>query len=206
LPHLLALAAQVTVWATIGGRALTIFGYTSPLTTVRLEGQQVAEQVTSDAKGYFLFDGIILPLPKPNYPELCLTAFDDDFRTSFPTCLPVLPVDPFSFSIGPVILPPTISIEKSIQGLTLPNSTVNIFVPKEAFSKDLPTYQVKTNDNGFYELNLPNAPRLGKWHVYAATSFQGSPSPKSNTLVMNVQPKLISTLLLIRNFFLSFFI
>ena len=152
---------KITVSATIGESKLTLFGWTSPQSLVELQGQRVSESVIANEQGYFFFDRILLPAPRssqsevePTYPELCLASIDSLSRASFPTCLPPLPLGSFDMSIGPVLLPPTLSLftvrtfgraqskplsnlskgsflpnEQAIaQDLTIPNSEVNIFL------------------------------------------------------------------------------
>jgi len=157
---------EITVSATIGESRLTLFGWTSPQSLVELQGQRVSESVIANEQGYFFFDRILLPAPRsprsasgvgevePTYPELCLSSIDSLSRVSFPTCLPPLPLGSFDISIGPVLLPPTLSLftvrtfgraqskplsnlskgnflpnEQAIaQGLTIPDSEVNIFL------------------------------------------------------------------------------
>ncbi|MBM3205760.1 hypothetical protein FJZ41_02870, partial [Candidatus Shapirobacteria bacterium] len=135
---------KIIVSAAIGEPKLTLWGYSSPNSLVQLQGERVAEETIAQSDGYFLFDRIFLPLPNPDYPELCLSAIDTQSRISFPVCLPPLPVGLFDLSVGPVLLPPTISLEKgfflpkeqiSAEGLTIPNTQVNIFLANEISRK-----------------------------------------------------------------------
>lgn len=198
----------ITVTATIGEPKLTLFGYTSPNALVELKGIRVSEDVIADQKGYFFFDRVFLPRPTPKYPELCLNSIDTQSRISFPTCLPSLPTGPFDISIGPVLLPPTISLEKgnflpfqqvTAQGATIPNTEVAIYLynadPSAGFKAfwlispvlaySLPAYKIQADENGNFEFNLPaNRPNL--WRVFASSFYLGSPSPKSNTLTFRV--------------------
>ncbi len=185
---------QITVSATIGESRLTLFGYTSPQALVELQGQRVSESVIANDQGYFFFDRILLPAPRssqsevePTYPELCLASIDSLSRVSFPTCLPPLPLGSFDMSIGPVLLPPTLSLftvslsnlskgsflpnEQAIaQGLTIPDSEVNIFLANNlthslrfsfipsVYAYFIPRYQIKADANGHFEFNLPSSP------------------------------------------------
>ncbi len=203
---------EITVSATIGEPKLTLFGYSSPNSLVQLQGERVAEETIADKSGYFLFDRIFLPLPNPDYPELCLNAIDTESRTSFPTCLPALPLGPYDISIGPVLLSPTISLEKgyflpeeliNAQGLTIPNTQVTIFLANEAgdkksifskiqkilspvvFAYSLPQYQIKADSQGRFDFNLPTIKQTN-WRLFASSQFQGSPSPKSNSLSFKI--------------------
>ena len=139
------------------------------------------------------------------YPELCLTSTDTQSRISFPTCLPPLPLGPFEISIGPVLLPPTLNLSKGsflpneqviAQGLTIPNSEVTIFLANNltpllrfsfipsVYAYFIPRYQIKADANGHFEFNLPAS--KAEWKIFAAATYLGSPSPKSNTLTFRI--------------------
>jgi len=198
--------AQITISASIGEPKLTLFGYSSPHSLVQLQGERMAEEVIADDNGYFFFDRVFLPYPNPQYPELCLNAIDTQSRISFPVCLPPLPIGPFNISIGPVLLAPTFSLEKGsflpqeqvkAEGLTMPNTEVNIFLANdvssqkqnllsklfrfEASAYSLPQYQIKSDSQGRFEFSLPTI-KSNNWRLFTAAEFQGSPTPKSNTL------------------------
>ncbi len=199
---------EVTVSASIGESRLTLFGYTSPQALVQLEGQRVAEEVVAGQNGFFFFDRIFLPKPNPQYPELCLTSIDTQSRISFPNCLPPLPTEPFNINIGPVLLPPTFTLAKGsflpkeqivAEGLTIPNSEVIIYLANDAakksfisrlvpaaFAYTLPQYQTQADQNGRFEFNLPTIKR-SNWKIFAGALYQGSPTPKSNTLNFKIQ-------------------
>jgi len=199
---------EIKVSASIGEPKLTLFGYSSPQGLIQLQGDRVDEQVIADEKGYFFFDRIFLPLPNPEYPELCLTTTDTQSRASFPTCLPRLPIGNYLISVGPVLLPPTVSLDKGIfitkeqikaQGLTIPNSEVNIFLAndqskikrlslvKSAHAYNLPSYKTVSDQNGYFEFNLPNEEQ-SSWKMFAGANFLNSPTPKSNTLNFKIIP------------------
>ena len=212
---------QITVSATIGESRLTLFGWTSPQSLVELQGQRVSESVIANDQGYFFFDRILLPAPRsprsasgvgevePTYPELCLSSIDSLSRVSFPTCLPPLPLGSFDISIGPVLLPPILSLSKGnflpneqaiAQGLTIPNSEVTIFLANNltpslrfsfipsVYAYFIPRYQIKADANGHFEFNLPAGPPAGgaSWRVFATATHLGLPSPKSNTLTFRI--------------------
>ena len=215
---------EITVSATIGESRLTLFGWTSPQSLVELQGQRVSESVIANDQGYFFFDRILLPAPRsprsasgvgevePTYPELCLTSIDTQSRASFPTCLPPLPrqlAGSFDMSIGPVLLPPTLNLSKGsflpneqviAQGLTIPNSEVNIFLANNltpslrfsfipsVYAYFIPRYQIKADANGHFEFNLPSSPPTSgtSWKIFATATHLGLPSPKSNTLTFRI--------------------
>lgn len=203
---------EIKVSATIGEPKLTIFGYSSPNSLVKLEGNRVSEQTIADQTGYFLFDRVFLPNPDPKYPELCLSAIDTQSRISFPTCLPELPLGLYLSEIGPVLLPPTISLEKGVflsneqikaTGATLPNSKVNIFLANDntqteksfwsfelvskAEAYSIPQYQIISDETGHFEFNLPSQ-KQADWKMFAGSQLNQSPTPKSNTLTFAIVP------------------
>jgi len=210
---------QIKVSAAIGEPKLTLFGYTSPNAQVELKGFRVFERTLANSDGYFIFDRIFLPPPSQDvflreavYPELCLIALDIWGLTSFPVCLPPLPDGPFDIQAGPVLLPPTLTLEKgsfytesqiTARGQTIPNSQVTIYLannssgkpslihffsnllahPVQAYS--LPKYDLKADQAGHFEFNLP-AVQPATWKLFAATTFLESPSPKSNSLTFKI--------------------
>ncbi len=204
---------QVTVSATIGEPILTIFGYTSPQALVKLDGFRTADHVLSDTTGYFRFEKVYLPLADPNYPELCLTSVDTQSRLSnFPTCLPPLPGGRLDITVGPVLLPPTLSLSKGsilssskgnflpseqviARGSTIPNAKVIVYLANDLGKKlalirsaeaySLPIYETIADGRGNFEFNLP-ADQPSLWRLFASAEFAGSPTPKSNTLVFRI--------------------
>jgi hypothetical protein len=136
----------ITVTATVGEPKLTLFGYTSPSALVNLAGIGLANQTIADQTGYFSFNRIFLPLPtlhwvsptyqSETYPELYLNAVDTLGRVSSPVILPNLPLGPYEITVGPVLLPPTLTLEKgqylpgeqiTASGQTIPNAEITIF-------------------------------------------------------------------------------
>lgn len=207
LSSLLLAAWPITISATIGEPRLTLFGWSSPLSLIQLEGQRVAEQVISQENGFFLFDRVLLP---PANPELCLSVVDRGSRVSaFPTCLPALPAGNYELNVGPVLLPPTLIIgsgafeakgQVSAKGSTIPNTKVKVFLNNDyrqarfqtpsALAYGLPSYEIRADKRGNYELNLPYQPaqqlQQTQWRIFASAEYQESPTPKSNTLTFTV--------------------
>lgn len=121
----------VTVSFSLGENRFTLFGYSSPQAQVTLDGMGVFDQTQADYRGYFEFLNRFSPF-SPR--EACLTAKDQFGRLSVPVCLPTFPTDK-NVTIGPVIMPPTLSLDKSdyfvgdeviLSGQTIPNSDVNL--------------------------------------------------------------------------------
>jgi len=125
------ISKDVGVWAFLGECRFNLYGYTSPKALVTIEGAGIYDQTYSDDQGYFQFASRFSPF-SPR--EACLSAKDQFGRTSPPTCLPPFPVK-YDVSIGPVILPPTLSLDKQnyylgdeivLAGQTIPDSEVNL--------------------------------------------------------------------------------
>ena len=191
-------SASTTVTASIPENRVTIFGYTSPNSRVELSSSKVFAVTYSDQTGYFIFDKTILPR---NPSDLCLISFDNHGRTTSPTCIPPPPLYNYHTDIGPILLPPTISLENDqidpnstviSSGQAIPNSTVSInfykvnnngqsFV-KEVQAYSLPSLTATTDGLGNFSLNLPTA-YSSDYRLYASTKFQDNYSPKSNTLI-----------------------
>jgi len=190
--------ASTTITASIEENRVTIFGYTSPNSRVELSSPKVFAVTFSNQEGYFLFDKSILPR---NPSDLCLTSFDNHGRTTSPTCIPAPPPYNYHTDIGPILLPPTISLENDqidpnstviSSGQAIPNSTVSIhfykvndagqsFI-KEAQAYSLPALTTFTDILGNFSLNLPTA-YSSDYRLYASTKFNDNYSPKSNTLI-----------------------
>ena len=191
-------SASTTVTASIPENRVTIFGYTSPSSRVELSSSKVFAVTYSDQTGYYIFDKTILPR---NPSDLCLISFDNHGRTTSPTCIPPPPLYNYHTDIGPILLPPTISLENNqidpnstviSSGQAIPNSTVSInfykvnnngqsFV-KEVQAYSLPSLTATTDSLGNFNLNLPTA-YSSDYRLYASTKFQDNYSPKSNTLI-----------------------
>jgi hypothetical protein len=198
---------------------VVIYGYAPANSTVKLFGIQVASSTQAESDGFFIFRGLSLPtttsyLMGNLYPELCLQAIDDEKRTTQPVCIPPLSLKSGSRKTGPVILPPTISLEKGsftqgeqtkASGMTTPNTEVEVYfsrssspnflkIVKEVWAYNIPIYQTVSNNNGYFEFNLPSdSPE--DWKVFAASKTLGASSPKSNTLSFKVRPNFLQFLL-----------
>lgn len=191
----------VTVSASIEENRVKLFGYTSPRTRVELSSAKAFAVTYSDDAGYYLFDRTILPkLPG----ELCLTAIDDSQRRTVPTCIPEPPPVNYLTDIGPVILPPTITIDQDAirpnsttiaSGQGIPSSPIHIFIyqvsdraplfPKEVQAFGLPDFTTVTDASGNYSFNLPTA-YSSNYRLYSTVRYQDEPSPKSNTLTYHL--------------------
>lgn len=202
--------ASTIITASVGENRVTIYGYTSPNSKVELSNSQVYSQTYSDNSGYFLFDKTLLP--KENISDLCLISTDNNSRQTTPVCFPSPPKTNYHTDIGPILLPPTISLEESdinpnstvlTSGQAIPNSQVSLsfykvndsaksfsffpnltafLKPKKAYAYSLPSVMATTDKLGNFSLNLPTA-YASNYRLYATTKFNHDYSPKSNTLL-----------------------
>ena len=192
--------ANTIITASVDENRVTIYGYTSPNSKVELSNAQVYAQTYSDDSGYFIFDKTLLP--KVKLSDLCLTSTDNNSRQTTPVCFPAPPATNYHTDIGPILLPPTISLEESninpdstvlTSGQAIPNSQVNInfykvndsaqaFRVKEALAYSLPSVTATTDSQGNFSLNLPTA-YASDYRLYATAKFDNNYSPKSNTLI-----------------------
>lgn len=127
----IAFQNNVNVSVGIGGNAFVLYGYTSPYAIVILEGSGIYEQTNSNKSGYFEFRNLLGPLVAQ---ETCVMSIDTLGRISSPNCLPPFPIS-YSSSIGPVILSPSVSLDKGdyqvgeqaiLTGKTIPDSEVTL--------------------------------------------------------------------------------
>lgn len=128
---------DINVSAFVGDHYFTLYGYSSPMAQVTFDGLGIYDQTTADNKGYFEFKNRFSPL-SPR--EACLTAKDQLGRLTAPVCLPPFPTS-YDANIGPVIMPPTVSLNSSptggnyyvgdeivLSGQTVPNTAVDFSV------------------------------------------------------------------------------
>jgi hypothetical protein len=236
LPISTTTGALVTISADIGSPVLKLWGYGSPNSRIEVSGDKVSDFTYSASDGYFEFQKVYLPSPdNAFYPELCLIGIDVDGRSTPPTCIPPLPANGFSYDIGPVILPPTLSLEAGTvapstqveaSGITIPDSEVKIVmaednvlagsksgqslahfdIVKKAKAYFIPNYTVRSDRQGNFSFNMPST-SITNWRIFAITNYsQGARSPKSNTLIFNVISPGIITMGNIWKFILSLLI
>jgi hypothetical protein len=189
---------SVKISASIGENEVTIFGYSSPNSRIELTGINIYSLTFSQENGYFEFKKNVLP---KNPSELCFQSKDSNSRTSTLLCIPPPPATNYHTDIGPIILPPTISLEQDkinpnstviSSGQSVPNSPITIFFykvnnlaksfPKTALAYSLPPLKTNTDENGHYSLNLPTA-YSSNYRLYTSVQYNDNYSPKSNTLL-----------------------
>ncbi len=188
----------VSVSASVGEARVTIFGYTSKQNKVEISNPYVYATTFSDEKGYFTFDRILIPKKST---DLCLTVIDKYEQQSTPVCLPPPPASNYHTNIGPILLPPTLSLSKDkinphqtimSLGQAIPQSTVEIHLfknkdnaplaPKEVQAYSLPVLTLQADAEGNFSFNIPTVYQTN-FRLFANNIYLEAASPKSNTLV-----------------------
>ena len=208
-PESLESVAGVSVsnTASIGEYRFNLYGYTSPLAVVTFEGMGIFDVTTADDQGYFQFNNRFSPYSSR---EACLSSKDQFGRLSSPVCLPPFPVD-YNVTIGPVIISPTVSLNKTdfflgdrvvLSGQAIPNSEVNLAIfnenggeysfpsfsfikPVEAFT--FPKITSKSDNMGNFSINLPSS-SPEKYRLFAQVNYIKSISPNSVRLNLEILP------------------
>jgi hypothetical protein len=191
---------------------LAIFGYGPPASTIKIRAYGIDLDTISDDTGYFKFTN----LPFPNifsyplgyfYPELCLSALDNQGIASSPVCVPPLPTTSHESNIGPILLAPTISLSQgtvvkgeplTVSGETIPGSVVKIHLAYDSngsklqiissvSAEGLPISTVTASSSGKYEFSIPTN-EVSDGRIFTSTNYGGSGSPKSNTLTYYIKP------------------
>lgn len=195
----------VTVSASIGNFRFTLDGYSSPGALVTIQGMGIYNQTFANRDGYFQFSNSFSPF-SPR--EACLTAQDQLGRLTSPVCLP-----PFStnrnITIGPVILPPTVSMDKDVyyvgdeailSGQSIPNSQIvlSTFVKnkspriitqivKPVYADTIPQLTIKTDAKGNYSVALPSSSDEAM-RLFTQTKYNEQPSAQSINLNIKIWP------------------
>lgn len=195
----------VTVSASIGNFRFTLDGYSSPGALVTIQGMGIYDQTFANRDGYFQFSNSFSPF-SPR--EACLTAQDQLGRLTSPVCLP-----PFStnrnITIGPVILPPTVSMDKDVyyvgdeailSGQSIPNSQIvlSTFVKnkspriitqivKPVYADTIPQLTFKTDAKGNYSVALPSSSNEAM-RLFTQTKYNEQPSAQSINLNIKIWP------------------
>lgn len=208
-----SISHSTRVSASVPDNYLTLTGYSSANAKIELENSITYAATYADKDGFFKFERLLLP---KNQKEFCLTATDASLRKSTPVCLPPIPASKINNTIGPVILPPTITLDSAkidaysttfVSGESIPNSPVYIHLyqakdkasliakPAQAFS--FPTLMTQSDSSGHYSFSLPTT-YSSNYRLYSSVNFQDNLSPKSNTLTYKL-PSMFSfaTVLLI---------
>lgn len=202
---------ETSINLTIGDHHFTLYGYTSPFALVTFSGLGIFDQTYADEKGYFIFKNRYSPFsPK----EACLTAQDQFGRLTSPVCLPPFPTN-YDVEIGPVIMPPTVSLAEEnywvgnqviLTGQTVPNSDVNLslftqnvsyqkidqlisLVPfvKNIYAFSFPKLEIKSDKKGNFSISLPSM-SAKKYRLFTQTFYLEKNSPESRKLTVEILP------------------
>lgn len=196
--------------------SIKLFGFTGPFSKVIAEGPRSYAQTISEKNGYFSFDSIQIA---EETKEICVYSVDYQKRTTYPNCIPLTESNS---NIGPVLLPPTISItdnlstreQLSTSGQTIPESTVEIIIAdgsqktqttliSKAYAFILPKYTVKSDQNGNYSFNIPE--KYGDYRVFSLSDSKEGFTPKSQTLTIQVADRWNIVILILLLIFLLIF-
>jgi hypothetical protein len=180
---------ETRISASVEETRITIHGVTCPDCKVELNNPYVHAVTKSDETGYFQFYKTIIP---KKYSDLCIFSIDQNNVQTMPVCIPPPPNSKYHTDIGPIILPPSISIKDSNAfGYTIPNSPVSVHlfkvnnqgiqIPQKAQAYSLPKYPLKSSSTGFFNFNLPQS-YSDEYKFFTSTSYQQQPSAKSNIL------------------------
>ena len=203
-----SLSQEVALSATVGQGIFTIEGYSSPEATIFLtssQGNLSQQTVKADKNGYFIFKNVLLPV---NPGELWFQARDQKGNFTIPLAIAQPPRE--VEKIKDVFLPPTFSQTKGqiitgenafLWGYSLPDATTEIylfktptkkwwqaFIGRPALAFEPLKIEIKTDQNGYFEVNLPNTAR-GRYQIFASSQKEENPSPKSNTLSFQILGK-----------------
>jgi len=132
-------------------------------------------------------------------------------RLTNPVCLPPFPVN-YNVTIGPVLMPPTLSLDKSdywvgdeviLSGQTIPETNVSLStftddknsllsqitnkINPQVYAFSLPKLEAKTDKSGNFSIALPSS-SAKKFRLFAQTQFQNEQSPKSVNLTLKILP------------------
>ncbi len=200
----------VSVSLSIGIHKFTLYGYSSPGALINLQGMGIVDETIADPKGYFEFNNRFSPF-SPR--EACLTSTDQFGRISSPVCLPPFPTE-YDIVIGPVLMPPTISFDKSdyfmgdqviLTGQAIPGTDVDLSVyiddspslmkylssiftlVKPAYAFTFPQLKTTSDAQGNFSLSLPSA-NADVYRLFAQSTYESEASPKSITLNVRILP------------------
>ncbi len=192
---------------------VNLYGYTSPYAKVELvkpdliglKNIQSTIETFADSNGYFYFSNI--PFTSNN--DLCLTSFDRNERSTKPSCLNSKNIQIYNQYLGPLIIPPTLSLtsdkSKSMtniqaKGESVPYSTIYFNIVKKptlidkindlisinneakaSINFSLNSDSVKVDKEGYYLFNLPSSTR-NDFIIKAQNIYRNYISSYSNDL------------------------
>ncbi|OGK62846.1 hypothetical protein A2334_03090 [Candidatus Roizmanbacteria bacterium RIFOXYB2_FULL_38_10] len=109
----------------------SLFGYSSPGAKISINNPGMYSDTIADNKGYYEFRNFFSTFL---IEDLCLTSQDQFGRVTMPLCIPPIPSEKDS-SIGPIIMPPTLSLNNNnffsgdqitASGQTVPSTNIEL--------------------------------------------------------------------------------
>lgn len=216
--HSEGVLAMIDVSASIGAAPVsyTLFGYTSALTTVKLEGVGVHEETNARKDGYYEFTNFFAPRDSN---EFCLTPIDTEQHMGAPLCI-VAPTDVQGKRFGPYLLAPTIVVTEgetqtgesnTVSGKTIPGTSVvvNVFEnpDRQILSLVPPVYAqenrkiiTSSSSDGTFTTHI-SSDKPGKVKLFAQSTYMEQKTPKSNTLTISIVSLWLAFLALFFNLF-----
>lgn len=190
--------------ATVGQvTTLTIFGYATKYALVFLESNSNLGTTVAKEDGEFRFSNISVP---KDTREICLSYTDRFGNNSATTCIP-FSESYYGYSIGPVVLSPTITLVESIKdlgeeiivrGASIPNQPVRLYSfsdkiatftsflsPRKVYA--IPPIETVADESGQYEyaIKTEDAQEI---RLYTASSLDDLSSDKSTALKAEILP------------------
>ena len=191
--------------------AFSLFGYTCPTCTVSVQNPGLYRSTEADSEtGKFEFASTF---PNTLIEDICLVAQDKLNRVTMPVCIPPPPPDS-KIAIGPVIMPPTVSINNNnfytgdriiVSGQTVPSTNIKLSLftdeskttlrallkkinpVRETYAATLPQRDIKVDSQGNFTMNLPfEDPQY--YRTFAQTIYEKAFSQKSVTLNFDIFP------------------
>lgn len=201
----------------VGAGSFSLFGYAPSNSSVTLSGFGILSETFTDKNGYFEFKDQLSPII-PGH-ETCLSAKDNLGRTTNPVCIPPIPKNKYT-EIGPILLPPTISLNKidyftgddiTFSGQSVPNTEISLsmFVNKRAtlipvsYAYSIPEIKAQTDNKGNYAITLPST-RNENYRVFSQFKKGQDFSAKSNALKIKVYPYWMFILIFLKYLFSVF--
>lgn len=186
----------------IQGNRISIYGYSSPESSIQIITSGISADTTADKSGYFAFKNVAV---NKTIKDVCLISIDKNNLSTAPLCLPPIP-NINNTNIGPVIMAPTIEVDKGnyligdnaiLKGKSIPNKTIelsfftqndsvlafNLVKPVLAYS--IPKITAETDKNGDFTISIPTN-SANKIKTFAQTAFDTNLSPKSIDLNINI--------------------
>lgn len=146
-----------TVTATVGQFHLDLSGIAAPYATIVLASKEVfLQSAVADQYGSFYIQPVLI---KSGFSDFCLTAIDIKRLGESKTCIKVPPASS-DVRMNNIFLPPTLGLYRNqitaggtvlMFGYSMPDAVVSVSLNK------LKIYSVHVEENGYYEIRIPNA-------------------------------------------------